>query len=133
MPRRQFLDSCAFRLPSLGPVFSVWDGSFMTRTCSGKYQAVLDTGPAPYSVSSAMKNRALMDSVSSLVEMVGESRCQGRLRHRCGGLRSLTAVFRVASYYPPGYEPTLLSWTWVQFLHFIRQQKRVRWTLFVVW
>ena len=61
-----------------------------------------------------------------MVEMVGESRCQGRLRHRCGGLRSLTAVFRVASYYPPGYEPTLLSWTWVQLPSIIFRHDKTR-------
>ena len=31
-----------------------------------------------------------------MVEAVGESRRQGRLRRRCRGLRSLTAVFRVS-------------------------------------
>ena len=41
-----------------------------------------------------------------LVEMVGVSRCQGSSTGDAGADASLTAVFRVASYYPPGYEPT---------------------------
>jgi len=52
------------------------------------------------------------------VEQVkGISGRQGRLRRRCRGLRSLTAVFRVSRKYTPGFEPSL---------HFIKLTSRVR-------
>ena len=48
-----------------------------------------------------------------MVEMVGVSRCQGACPLR-GANASLTAVFRVSYHLTPGYEPTLLSWTWIR-------------------
>ena len=53
---------------------------------------------------------------SLLVETVGISRCQGRLRRRCRGLRSLTAVFRVFCSVYTRIRTHLTPWTWVQFL-----------------
>ena len=85
---------------------------------------------------SVLKKRSLKPlkfQASELMETVGISRCQGSSTGCAGAGASLTAVFRVSLHHTPGSEPTLLSWTWVQLPRsIIRQQKRVRWTLFVV-